>query len=469
MQFLGIDFQKLLLTVDGRIGRQTFWIGFAALFVAGMINGLIIGSISLILATLVSLALAVPAYCVSIKRSNDRGHPQVYVQGFFIASIAFQVLTLIGVFGFLGYDMVRHMERLPAAKVDPIGVPDALMIRPTILLVFDAVKDEIVIVTPVFPKASQSPRAAYEAANDRLNTAIDALEAPLRHPGGPDDLAARLPEAQSNTTPAEYEAMVARAKEYILAGDIFQVVLSQRFSCPFDLDAFSLYRALRRVNPSPYLCYLDFAGFQIVCSSPEILVKVANEEKGARKVTIRPIAGTRKRGATPAEDKALEEELLDDFKERAEHLMLLDLGRNDVGRVAEIGSVKVTDSFFVERYSQVMHIVSNVEGLLDPQYDVIDALAAGFPAGTVSGAPKIRAMELIAEIEPTPRAAYCGSIGYLGFDGSADLNILIRTVTDTGGWWTFPVGGGIVVQSDPRKELDETWQKARGMLQAVLA
>jgi len=372
-----------------------------------------------------------------------------------------------GVFGFLGYDMVRHMERLPAAKVDPIGVPDALMIRPTILLVFDAVKDEIVIVTPVFPKASQSPRAAYEAANDRLNTAIDALEAPLRHPGGPDDLAARLPEAQSNTTPAEYEAMVARAKEYILAGDIFQVVLSQRFSCPFDLDAFSLYRALRRVNPSPYLCYLDFAGFQIVCSSPEILVKVANEEKGARKVTIRPIAGTRKRGATPAEDKALEEELLDDFKERAEHLMLLDLGRNDVGRVAEIGSVKVTDSFFVERYSQVMHIVSNVEGLLDPQYDVIDALAAGFPAGTVSGAPKIRAMEIIDELEKDKRGAYAGAIGYFGADGAMDTCIVLRTAVVKDGTMHVQAGAGIVHDSVPASEQAECENKARALFRAA--
>jgi anthranilate synthase component 1 len=244
-----------------------------------------------------------------------------------------------GLFGFLGYDMVRLMERLPEAKADPLGVPDALLIRPTIVLVFDAVKDELVIVTPIWPKPEIGARAAYVAASERLERVVAALEGPFTHPGQPADLFARLPETVSNTTPAAFKAMVGRAKEHILAGDIFQVVLSQRFTSPFDLEAFALYRALRRVNPSPYLCYLDFADFQIVCSSPEILVKVAHEVGGGRKVTIRPIAGTRRRGTTPAEDKALEAELLADPKERAEHLMLLDLGRNDAGRVAEIGSV----------------------------------------------------------------------------------------------------------------------------------
>jgi anthranilate synthase component I len=367
-----------------------------------------------------------------------------------------------GVFGFLGYDMVRQMERLPAAKPDPIGVPDALMIRPTLLLVFDAVKDEIVVVTPVFAQAGRSARAAYEAATDRLNSVVDALEAPLAHAGSAADLDARLPEAVSNTTASEYEAMVARAKDYILAGDVFQVVLSQRFSCPFDLDAFSLYRALRRVNPSPYLCYLDFNGFQIVCSSPEILVKVVDN-----KVTIRPIAGTRKRGETLAEDKRLEEELLSDFKERAEHLMLLDLGRNDVGRVSEIGSVRVTDSFFVERYSQVMHIVSNVEGTLDPQYDVIDALSAGFPAGTVSGAPKIRAMEIIDELEKDKRGAYAGAIGYFGADGAMDTCIVLRTAVVKDGMMHVQAGAGIVHDSVPASEQAECENKARALFRAA--
>ena len=263
-----------------------------------------------------------------------------------------------GVFGYLGYDMVRRMERLPPAKPDPIGVPDMLLIRPTVMVVFDAARDEMAIVTPIRPAPGVPAKAAHEAAQARLDAVVAALEAPLDHgAGGTADPLVTAGEAVSNTTEAEYKAMVAKAKEYIAAGDAFQIVLSQRFTSRFDLPAFSLYRALRRVNPSPYLCYLDFGGFQIVVSSPEILVRVRDG-----KVVIRPIAGTRPRGATPGEDAALEAELLADPKERAEHLMLLDLGRNDVGRVAKIGTVKVTDSFFIERYSHVMHIVSNVEG-----------------------------------------------------------------------------------------------------------
>ncbi|MCA0401024.1 MAG: anthranilate synthase component I [Proteobacteria bacterium] len=372
-----------------------------------------------------------------------------------------------GIFGFLGYDMVRHMERLGPAKPDPIGIPDALMIRPTILVVFDAVKDEIFVMTPVFPRAGGNPKAAYEAASDRLHAIVGALDAPIHHKQEPADLAARLPVQVSNTSPAEYTAMVARAKEYILAGDIFQVVLSQRFTSEFDLDAFSLYRALRRVNPSPYLCYLDFSEFQIVCSSPEILVKVDHREGGKRRVTIRPIAGTRPRGATPGEDKRLEEELLADHKERAEHLMLLDLGRNDVGRVAEIGSVEVTDSYFVERYSQVMHIVSNVEGDLAPEHDVIDALAAGFPAGTVSGAPKIRAMEIIDELEKDKRGAYAGAIGYFGADGAMDTCIVLRTAIVKDGKMHVQAGAGIVHDSDPASEQRECENKAKALFKAA--
>lgn len=367
-----------------------------------------------------------------------------------------------GVFGFLGYDMVRQMERLGPARADPIGIPDALMIRPTLVLVFDAVKDEIVVITPVFPAVARPARAAYEAAVERLQAAIGALEAPLVQELAGEDALARLPEAQSNTSPGEYEAMVAAAKEYILAGDIFQVVLSQRFSTPFDLPAFALYRSLRRVNPSPYLCYLDFNDFQIVCSSPEILVKVVEG-----KVTIRPIAGTRKRGATLAEDRALEQELLADPKERAEHLMLLDLGRNDVGRVAEIGSVSVTDSFFIERYSQVMHIVSHVEGRLDPRHDLIEALAAGFPAGTVSGAPKIRAMQIIDELEKDKRGAYAGAIGYFGADGAMDTCIVLRTALVKDGVMHVQAGAGIVHDSVPASEQAECENKAKALFRAA--
>jgi anthranilate synthase component 1 len=298
-----------------------------------------------------------------------------------------------GVFGYLSYDMVRLMEELPADRPDPIGIPDAIMIRPTIVVVFDTVKDIITVVTPVRPEPGMNAAAALSRATERLTAVVDSLDAFLFKSDDVHEGALAAPMI-SNTTPAAYKDMVGKAKAYIAAGDIFQVVLAQRFETPFALPAFALYRALRRVNPAPFLFYLDYGQFAVVGSSPEILVRV---RKGV--VTIRPIAGTRPRGATPHEDKALEEELLADPKERAEHLMLLDLGRNDVGRVAEIGSVKVTDQFFVERYSQVMHIVSNVEGKLDKKYDAIDALSGGFPAGTVSGAPKVRAMQIIVELE----------------------------------------------------------------------
>ncbi|MCA0425680.1 MAG: chorismate-binding protein, partial [Proteobacteria bacterium] len=373
-----------------------------------------------------------------------------------------------GLFGYLGYDMVRQMERLAPAKPDPIGVPDALLIRPRLVVVFDAVKDEMVIVTPVRPMPGVSAKAAYEAASDHLDRALAALEGPLHHETRAEEAAriaaliAAEPKARSNTAPEDYLAMVARAKEYILAGDIFQVVLSQRFSQPFDLPAFSLYRALRRVNPSPYLCYLDFEGFQIVCSSPEILVKVRDG-----KVTVRPIAGTRRRGATAQEDRALEAELLADPKERAEHLMLLDLGRNDAGRVSAVGTVKVTDSYFVERYSQVIHIVSNVEGVVAEGVDAIDCLAAGFPAGTVSGAPKVRAMEIIDELEKDKRGPYAGCIGYFGADGTFDSCIVLRTAIVKDGVMHVQSGAGIVHDSDPQSEQTECENKAKALFRAA--
>src|SRR4029078_4792075 len=287
-----------------------------------------------------------------------------------------------GVFGYLGYDVVRRMEELAAPNPDPIGIPDAVLVRPTIVVVFDAVKDGITVVTPVRPQNSITADTAFARARERLSAIIDALDAPLAHSPPTLQAGPLTVWPSSNTTPAEYERMVSAAKEYIAAGDIFQVVLSQRFEAPFELPPFALYRALRRVNPAPFLYFLDFGGFSIVGSSPEILVRV---REGT--VTTRPLAGTRPRGATPNQDKALETELLADEKERAEHLMLLDLGRNDVGRVARTASVKVTDQFFIERFSQVMHIVSNVEGQLDGKYDALDALAAGFPAGTLSRGP----------------------------------------------------------------------------------
>src|SRR3954452_25220854 len=366
-----------------------------------------------------------------------------------------------GLFGYLGYDMVRLIERLPPPNPDALGVPDAILIRPTVMVVFDAVRDEISLVTPVRPPPGASAKAAYEAALARLDMVAAALERPLPLTGRHDPaIAAETP--VSNTTPAEYKRMVAQAQEYIRAGDIFQVVLSQRFEAPFRLPPFALYRALRRVNPAPFLCYLDFEDFQIVCSSPEILVRV---REGA--VTIRPIAGTRPRGSTPAEDRRFGEELLADPKERAEHLMLLDLGRNDVGRVSSIGTVRVTDSFFLERYSQVMHIVSNVEGRLDPRFDALGALVAGFPAGTVSGAPKVRAMEIIDELETDKRGPYAGCIGYFGANGEMDTCIVLRTAVVKDGRMVVQAGAGIVYDSDPEAEQQECINKAKALFRAA--
>ncbi len=367
-----------------------------------------------------------------------------------------------GVFGYLGYDMVRQMERLAPAKPDPIGVPDAVMIRPTVMVVFDTVKDEISVVTPVRPEAGVSAQAARAAATDRLDSILATLEGPLIHSSPNLDPRLLATEPVSNTGSPAFLAMVARAKDYIRAGDVFQVVLSQRYSAPFALPPFGLYRALRRVNPAPYLSYLDFGGFQICCSSPEILVRVRD---GA--VTIRPIAGTRRRGETPEDDARLERELLADPKERSEHLMLLDLGRNDVGRVAAVGTVAVTDSFFVERYSHVMHIVSNVVGRLAPGRDPVDALVAGFPAGTVSGAPKVRAMEIIDELERDKRGIYGGCIGYFGAGGEMDTCIVLRTSVIKDGVMHVQAGAGIVYDSDPASEDAECANKARALVRAA--
>ncbi|WP_137044726.1 anthranilate synthase component I [Pseudolabrys sp. FHR47] len=367
-----------------------------------------------------------------------------------------------GVFGYLGYDTVRLIEELPADKPDPVGIPDAIMMRPTIVVVFDAVKDSITVVTPVRPEKGVDAKVALTRATERLSSVVDALDRPLdkalaEFDDGPLDVP-----PVSNTTPTEYDAMVRKAKEYIAAGDIFQVVLAQRFEAPFALPAFSLYRALRRTNPSPYLYFLDFGSFAVSGSSPEILVKVSNDV-----VTIRPIAGTRPRGATPHEDKAFETELLADPKECAEHLMLLDLGRNDVGRVSSIGSVKVTDKFFVERYSHVMHIVSNVEGRLDPKYDVLDALAAGFPAGTVSGAPKVRAMQIIDELEKDKRGLYAGCVGYFSAAGEMDTCIVLRTALVKDGKMYVQAGAGIVADSNPASEQQECVNKAKALFRAA--
>jgi anthranilate synthase component 1 len=367
-----------------------------------------------------------------------------------------------GVFGYLGYDMVRLMEELPPSNPDPIGIADAILLRPTIVVVFDATADTITVVTPVRPEKGVSAKAALARAGERLSAIVDALDRPLDHAAANGQAGPLTVLPRSNTSPAEYERMVRAAKEYISAGDVFQVVLAQRFEAPFELPPFALYRALRRVNPSPYLYFLDFGDFALAGSSPEILVKVAGGI-----VTIRPIAGTRRRGATPHEDAALEAELLADPKERAEHLMLLDLGRNDVGRVARIGSVKVTDQFFAERYSHVMHIVSNVEGVLTEEHDALDALAAGFPAGTVSGAPKVRAMEIIDELEKEKRGVYAGCVGYFSAAGEMDTCIVLRTALIKDGVMYVQAGAGIVADSDPKSEQQECINKARALFRAA--
>ena len=366
-----------------------------------------------------------------------------------------------GIFGYMGYDTVRLIEHLPGEKPDQLGLPDSILVRPTLIVIFDSVKDEMTVVTPVRPAPGVSAKAAYARAADRLNLALERLEQPLPHAGEP-DLSAAHPEPKATTDAKAYMAKVKRAKDYIAAGDIFQVVLSQRFEAPFTLPSFALYRALRRVNPSPFLYYLNFGGFAVVGSSPEILVRVRDG-----KVTIRPIAGTRPRGASPEEDKALAIELLADAKERAEHLMLLDLGRNDVGRVAEVGSVRVTDSFFLEYYSQVMHIVSNVEGTLAPDFDAVDALMAGFPAGTVSGAPKVRAMEIIDELEDEARGPYAGCVGYFSADGEMDSCIVLRTSVVKDGTMYVQAGAGIVADSVPEREQAECVSKARALFKAA--
>jgi anthranilate synthase component 1 len=367
-----------------------------------------------------------------------------------------------GLVGYMGYDMVRLMERLPDKNPDPLGVPDGLFLRPTVVAVFDNVEDIVTVVTPVRPRTGQDARAAYDHARERVAEAVSDFNRGLPYRRDTDSEHLHLPEPTANMSQADFHAMVEKAKEYITAGDVFQVVLSQRLSVPFRLPPFALYRALRRTNPSPFLFFLDFGRFSIVGSSPEILVRLRDGE-----VTIRPLAGTRKRGKTPEEDKALAADLLSDPKELAEHLMLLDLGRNDVGRVAKIGSVKVTEQMTVEYYSQVMHIVSNVIGQIDPQHDAMDALIGGFPAGTVSGAPKVRAMEIIDELEPTRRSFYAGCIGYFAADGTMDTCIALRTSLVKDGVMHVQAGAGIVADSVPESEYQESVNKAKALIRAA--
>ncbi|MTH76354.1 anthranilate synthase component I [Paracoccus aestuariivivens] len=366
-----------------------------------------------------------------------------------------------GLFGYLGYDMIRLVERLPDVNPDTLGLPDAMMMRPSVVAVLDGVKGEVLLCAPAWHQDGTPARAAYAQTAERLMEALRSLD---RQPSEPRALGhdLKVGELRSNFSKDAYLAAVEKAKDYIRAGDIFQVVPSQRWAMDFPLPPFALYRSLRRTNPSPFMFYLNFGGFQIVGASPEILVRLRGGE-----VTVRPIAGTRKRGATPEEDNALEADLLSDQKELAEHLMLLDLGRNDVGRVAKMGTVKPTEQFIVERYSHVMHIVSNVVGELREGEDALSALLAGMPAGTVSGAPKVRAMQIIDELEPEKRGVYAGGVGYFAANGEMDMCIALRTGVIKDQQLYIQAGGGVVYDSDPEAEFMETVNKSNALRRAA--
>ena len=366
-----------------------------------------------------------------------------------------------GLFGYLGYDMIRLVEHLPNINPDPLGLPDAQLMRPSVVAVLDGVKGEVTVVAPAWAASGLSARAAYAQAAERV---MDALRDLDRSPSAPRDLgeAAAVGDPVSNFTQEGYKQAVEKAKDYIRAGDIFQVVPSQRWAQRFELPPFALYRSLRRTNPSPFMFFFNFGGFQVIGASPEILVRLRDGE-----VTVRPIAGTRKRGATVEEDKALEADLLADPKERAEHLMLLDLGRNDVGRVAKVGTVRPTEQFIIERYSHVMHIVSNVVGELAEGQDALSALLAGLPAGTVSGAPKVRAMEIIDELEPEKRGVYGGGVGYFAANGEMDFCIALRTAVLKDQTLYIQAGGGVVYDSDPEAEYQETVNKSNALKRAA--
>jgi anthranilate synthase component 1 len=382
------------------------------------------------------------------------------MQSFFVADLPDLPKFYGGAVGYLGYDMVRFVEKLPDRHA-PNNIPDSSFFIPRIVLIHDQLRQRLTIVCNVWKQEQEDPAPLYADACKR----IDAVIARLREPIPAECYQSRTTEPHSfvsNTEKLAFKEMVERAKEYILAGDIIQVVLSQRFQAKTSLQPFALYRALRHINPSPYLFFLHQKETTLIGSSPEILVRLVDGQ-----IELRPIAGTRPRGRNPEQDQALEKELLADPKERAEHLMLVDLGRNDVGRVAAPGTVKVHDLLVIERYSHVMHIVSGVTGQLPANKDQFDVFSACFPAGTVSGAPKIRAMEIIDELEMARRGPYAGAVGYFGFSGNMDFCIAIRTYVlhDDSIW--IQAGAGIVADSDPEKEHEETLNKAKALRRAV--
>ena len=365
-----------------------------------------------------------------------------------------------GLFGVFGYDLIRLSEPLGPANPDPLGLPDAVVVRPSVICIFDNVSNEILLSSPIWPNG-EDESIAHQKAEQRLNAIEEALLKPLT--AQPVVEQTPQPELMSETSMQDYGDIVERCKAYIAAGDIFQVVPSHRFEAPYHLDPFAFYRSLRRHNPSPYLFYLNFGDFQLAGSSPEILVRLRDGT-----LTVRPIAGTRPRGKTLAEDKALEAELLADPKELSEHLMLLDLGRNDVGRVARPASVRVTEKFIIERYSHVMHIVSNVEGDAPDNLDPVDALLAALPAGTLSGAPKVRAMEIIDEVETYKRGlGYAGGVGYISSTGAVDICIVLRTALFAKNNIYVQAGAGIVADSVPKSEYEETCHKAGALIKAA--
>ena len=364
-----------------------------------------------------------------------------------------------GAVGYISYDAVRYFERLPTPGPDPLGIPESVFMLSTTYLVFDHVRHKIKVVSHA--DTTGGAARGYKEATERIDEMVDRLRRPAVIPE-PDIGQATGADVRFNMTREEYDRMVERTREYIIAGDVIQVVVAQRMSRPTAAHPFQIYRALRAINPSPYMYYLDLDGFQIVGASPELLVQVVDGQ-----VAVHPIAGTRPRGANEEEDRQLEEDLRTDEKERAEHVMLLDLGRNDVGRVSKPGTVEVTQALDVERYSHVIHLVSHVTGRLRDDYSAYDALRACFPAGTVSGAPKIRAMEIIAELEPDRRSAYAGAVGYFDFSGNMDTAIAIRTVVVKDGVAHVQAGGGIVYDSTPDFEFDETLHKASAVLSAI--
>ncbi len=367
-----------------------------------------------------------------------------------------------GAVGFLGYDTVRYFEDLPIRDKPGLGLPDVFFLITDTLLIFDNLKHRILVVSNAHVKG-KAVEAAYREAMRKIDGLVRKLKTGVRsQKSGVRGRTKGPSELTSNFTQQQYEEAVLRAKEYIKAGDIFQVVPSQRFQRKITVEPYAIYRALRLINPSPYMYFLRCGGATVVGASPEVMVRLEGD-----RIDLRPIAGTRRRGATEEEDRALAEELLADPKERAEHIMLVDLGRNDVGRVSESGSVHVSELMVIERYSHVMHIVSNVRGALAAGKDAFDVIRACFPAGTVSGAPKIRAMQIIDELEPTQRGPYAGAVGYFGFSGSMDTCITIRTLVVKGTTAYIQAGGGVVADSDPAAEYQETVNKAKAMLRAV--